>query len=102
MQCFISPYINRFLQPDTIIPNPANPQSGNRFSYTLNRPVNWNDPSGHISEWCETDPNSAQCKGYVQDQKTLGKNLGKKIRARDKDQDGLPETPDPSFPEVSI
>jgi hypothetical protein len=43
----ISPYLNRFLQPDNIIPSVANPQSGNRYSYVANRPVNFNDPSGH-------------------------------------------------------
>jgi RHS repeat-associated protein len=44
---FYSPYLNRFLQPDTIIPNAANPQAYNRFSYVFNRPINLNDPSGH-------------------------------------------------------
>jgi hypothetical protein len=42
-----SPYINRFLQPDTIIPDLSNPQSWNRYSYVTNRPVNFNDPTGH-------------------------------------------------------
>ena len=38
------------MQPDTIIPSPSNPQGWNRYSYVANRPVNFNDPSGHISE----------------------------------------------------
>jgi hypothetical protein len=42
-----SPYINRFLQPDTIIPNLSNPQSWNRYSYVSNSPTNYSDPSGH-------------------------------------------------------
>jgi hypothetical protein len=42
-----SPYINRFLQPDTIIPNMASLQTLNRFSYVLNNPINASDPSGH-------------------------------------------------------
>jgi GH24 family phage-related lysozyme (muramidase) len=42
-----SPYINHFLQPDTVIPNSANPQSWNRYSYVQNRPMNFNDPTGH-------------------------------------------------------
>ncbi len=48
------PAIGRFIQPDTIIPNPANPQSWNRYSYTLNNPIKFSDPSGHsrIEEEC--------------------------------------------------
>jgi hypothetical protein len=42
-----SPYINHFIQPDTIIPNPADPQSWNRYSYGLNNPVRYTDPTGH-------------------------------------------------------
>ena len=42
-----SPYINHFIQPDTVIPNLYNPQSLNRYSYVTNRPVNFNDPTGH-------------------------------------------------------
>ncbi len=44
---FYSPYINHFIQPDSIVPNPANPQNLNRFGYVLNNPVNLVDPSGH-------------------------------------------------------
>ncbi len=39
--------LNRFLQPDTIVSNPVNPQTWNRYSYVSNRPINTNDPSGH-------------------------------------------------------
>lgn len=42
-----SPYINRFLQPDSIIPGAANPQSWNRFSYVTNNPLRYTDPTGH-------------------------------------------------------
>ncbi len=41
-----SPYINHFLQPDTI--TPGGPQGLNRYSYVTNRPVNFNDPTGHM------------------------------------------------------
>ena len=43
-----SPYINHFLQPDTIIPDPSNPQSWNRYSYVLNNPIRFIDPTGHM------------------------------------------------------
>jgi RHS repeat-associated protein len=39
--------IGRFISPDTLVPNPANPQSLNRYSYCLNNPLRYNDPSGH-------------------------------------------------------
>ena len=49
-----SPYINRFLQPDSVIPNLYNPQSLNRYSYVTNRPVNFNDPTGYrLDDGCE-------------------------------------------------
>jgi RHS repeat-associated protein len=44
---FYSPYLNRFIQPDTILPNLDNPQYLNRYSYVINQPIVLNDPSGH-------------------------------------------------------
>jgi len=44
---FYSPYLNHFTQPDSIVPDPANSQSLNRYSYALNNPIRYNDPSGH-------------------------------------------------------
>ena len=38
-----------------MIPNPANPQAFNRFSYVYNRPINFTDPSGHDPHWCSDD-----------------------------------------------
>jgi RHS repeat-associated protein len=40
--------LGRWISPDSIIPDPANPQSFNRFSYTRNNPVKFRDPSGHM------------------------------------------------------
>ncbi len=45
---FYSAYLTRFLQPDTLIPSLANPQSWNRYSYVGNSPVNFSDPTGHM------------------------------------------------------
>lgn len=42
-----SSYINHFIQPDSLIPAPLNPQSLNRYAYVLNNPIRYNDPSGH-------------------------------------------------------
>ncbi len=45
------PALGRFLQPDTIVPELGNPQALNRYSYVLNNPLRYNDPSGHCP-WC--------------------------------------------------
>ncbi len=42
-----APALGRFLQADTIVPNPANPQSLNRYAYALGNPLYYVDPSGH-------------------------------------------------------
>ena len=39
--------LGRFVSPDSLIPDPNNPQDFNRFSYVRNNPLTWNDPSGH-------------------------------------------------------
>ena len=43
---YYDPQIGRFTQPDSIIPNPSNPQDFNRYSYVLNNPILYSDPSG--------------------------------------------------------
>ncbi len=51
---FYVPGIGRFASADTIVPDPANPQAFNRYSYVLNSPLNFTDPSGHrVSDGCD-------------------------------------------------
>jgi RHS repeat-associated protein len=42
-----SPLIGRFISPDTIVPEPGNPQALNRYAYVLGNPLRYTDPSGH-------------------------------------------------------
>ncbi|NUM46266.1 MAG: hypothetical protein HUU38_16305 [Anaerolineales bacterium] len=44
---FYSAYLNRFIQPDSIVPDPKNPVAWDRYAYSANNPVKYNDPSGH-------------------------------------------------------
>ena len=44
---FYDPALSRWLSADTLIPDPANPQSFNRYSYVNNRPLVAIDPTGH-------------------------------------------------------
>ncbi|MEK6974618.1 MAG: RHS repeat-associated core domain-containing protein, partial [Nanoarchaeota archaeon] len=44
------PWLARFIQPDPLIQNYYNPQSLNRYSYVLNNPYRYIDPSGHFVE----------------------------------------------------
>jgi len=50
------PELGRFIQPDSIVPDPSNSQAYDRYAYTFNNPVRYTDPSGYCSEegddWC--------------------------------------------------
>jgi RHS repeat-associated protein len=43
---YYDPEIGRFISPDTIVPDFANPQSLNRYTYVLNNPLKYIDPTG--------------------------------------------------------
>ncbi|MPM35315.1 hypothetical protein SDC9_81905 [bioreactor metagenome] len=40
-------FTGRFIQPDTLVPEPGSSQGYNRYAYTNNNPINRTDPSGH-------------------------------------------------------
>jgi RHS repeat-associated protein len=46
---YYDPMLGRFLQADSIIPNPADPPSFDRYAYVRNSPLNYTDPSGNAS-----------------------------------------------------
>lgn len=45
---YYDPEISRFISPDPFVPSAGNPQSLNRYSYVLNNPQGYIDPSGHF------------------------------------------------------
>ena len=42
------PAIGMFISPDTIVQNPFDPQTLNRYAYARNNPLTFTDPSGHF------------------------------------------------------
>ncbi len=46
---FGSPVTGRFLSVDPVLGRAAQPQSWNRYSYALNNPVNYTDPTGEVT-----------------------------------------------------
>jgi len=55
---YYDPVIGRFIQADTIVPEPRNPQALNRYAYVYGNPLRYTDPSGHIAENEVDDANS--------------------------------------------
>jgi RHS repeat-associated protein len=64
---YYDPLLGRFSQPDTIVPMPGNPQTLNRYTYTLNNPVLYRDPTGHdvcIGPFCVPVPSPEDVIAY--------------------------------------
>jgi len=51
----------RFIAPDTVVPDPFNPQDLNRYNYARNSPPNYTDPTGFTS--CPGMPGGAEKEG---------------------------------------
>jgi RHS repeat-associated protein len=56
---WFDPALGRFIQADSMVPNPLNSQSLDRYAYVLNNPTNNVDPSGHRP--CNGEDNSGWC-----------------------------------------
>jgi RHS repeat-associated protein len=55
-------YLNRWAQPDSIIPDNYNPLDWDRYSYVQNNPLKYTDPSGHQicrDDYCGKDDRDA-------------------------------------------
>ena len=51
MARWYDPYLNRFLSPDSIIPDPGSSTAFDRYAYVQNNPLVYTDPSGHLRTW---------------------------------------------------
>jgi len=45
---FYDPLLGRFISPDRLVPDPGDPQALNRYTYCLNNPLIYTDPSGEF------------------------------------------------------
>jgi len=59
---FFTPVAARFISPDSIVPNPASPQSLNRYTAMANNPLKFADPTGHQA--C-IDPDDCEPRDYT-------------------------------------
>jgi RHS repeat-associated protein len=90
---FYSPYLNRFLQPDSIVLNAASPQELNRYAYVGNNPLTYYDPGGHFKCINKSSKpiTESECKAIVEKWLNLletkggkeGKDLAKAFRDAD-------------------
>ena len=51
------PGLARFIQPDTLVPNPGDAQSFDRYAYVNNNPLKYTDPTGHAGVSAVHDSN---------------------------------------------
>jgi len=80
------------------VPNPANPQAWNRFSYVLNNPIIFSDPSGHDPAGCDTDY-LGTCSQYAASlayQSRHSSNLEDELEGRQCGEGGMIDCPPPS------
>ncbi len=71
------PYLNRWIQPDTIIPDPFSSQDWDRYAYVRNNPVRYTDPSGHM--FCDSDGRCAGIKTFTRGLDVIKNRAGKGV-----------------------
>jgi RHS repeat-associated protein len=83
---YYSSRLGRFTSPDSIVPQPGNPQAWNRYAYVRNNPVKLVDPTGHADECGFTSggggcgcPNCGEVYRYIANAKQWRKEALKPI-----------------------
>ncbi len=56
---YYDPNLARFISPDSIVPDHTDPQSLNRYSYCINNPLLYVDPTGNSPSWTWNDSSSS-------------------------------------------
>jgi RHS repeat-associated protein len=52
---YYDPVLGSFLSPDTVVPEPGQPEGYNRYAYANGNPLLFSDPSGHQANCAEKD-----------------------------------------------
>jgi RHS repeat-associated protein len=77
---FYEPAVGRFLRADPIVGDPLDGQSWNRYSYVLNRPLNFTDPTGLDGEEVTNPEEGARIKAMIDAKKcTSGRDCRAKM-----------------------
>ena len=91
---FYSPKLGRFLSADTIVPNFANPQDLNRYTYVKNSPINYTDPSGRCylsGHWMPDTDSACQWASNNEDSLSGSGNGGFVSNGGGNDDDNRPD-----------
>ena len=73
---YYDPAIGRFLSADTVAPHRENSQSRNRYSYVLNNPLKYTDPTGHCGQSTDTADETKACTQAVDDLNAYDIHIG--------------------------
>jgi hypothetical protein len=59
---YYDPVLGSFISPDTVVPEPGQPEGYNRYAYANGNPLRFSDPSGHCAENTGYDnPEAMEC-----------------------------------------
>jgi len=58
---YYDPTLGRFISADTIAPERSDPQTRNRYSYVLNNPLKYTDPTGHCGKSTDVAAETKAC-----------------------------------------
>jgi len=86
---FYSPKLGRFISPDSIVPGAGNPQALNRYSYVLNNPILFNDPTGHVVA-CETGDVCKDWTSLKPPSKTSSSGMSTVVKHNQHDSEDVP------------
>ena len=96
--------LGRFMSPDPLLNSghPANPQTWNRYTYTLNNPLNFLDPTGLYTLQNTCDAGDKKCnKNFEKNAKDLKNGLAALQKKVDGMKDSAQKARLGSFPKVS-